>query len=70
MSDSLLRLELLFFPFWSLDAKGGKESIYLTVLTSFIAFIWIWLVRLLLFMSWSCGHGFKNCCGVLVGILL
>jgi hypothetical protein len=49
-----------FSLFWCPDAKGGEESIYLAILMLFIAFIWIWLVRLYLCMSWSCGHGFRK----------
>jgi hypothetical protein len=41
MSDLLLSLELLLFPFWCLDAKVGEESIYLAILVSFIVFIWV-----------------------------
>jgi hypothetical protein len=36
--DSLFRLELLLFPFWRLDAKGGEESIYLYRLSFIFGF--------------------------------
>jgi hypothetical protein len=43
MSDSLLRLELIFFLFGALMLKGEKN---LSILVSLIIFIWISLVRL------------------------
>jgi hypothetical protein len=36
MSDLLFGTDLLLFPFWCLDAKGGEESIYLAIFVSFI----------------------------------
>jgi hypothetical protein len=44
--------ELLLFPFWCLDAKGGEESMYLLVVNHFIGSLACIMLR------WSCGHGF------------
>jgi hypothetical protein len=61
MSDPLLRLELILFPFWCLDAKGEKNLstyvIYLfysdlacKTIIMYVLVVWTWFL--------------KNICGV------
>jgi hypothetical protein len=38
MSDLLFGTDLILFPFWCLDSKGGEESIYLAIFVLFIVF--------------------------------
>jgi hypothetical protein len=45
-TSDIFGTELLLFPFWCLDTKGGEESIYLVIHVYVIhRFIWTWLVR-------------------------
>jgi hypothetical protein len=67
----LFGTEFLLFPFWCLDVKGGEESFYLVISIYVVHRFYLDLACKTLFsMCWSCGHDFKNICGVLVRILL
>jgi hypothetical protein len=69
--------ELLLFPFWCLDAKGGEESIYLCRVSFYLdlscrtlIYVWVGHVDLFLKLLWcACKNLIMACMNLILSML-